>query len=99
MTDACPFVNLPEPSGGRWGQGLTAAKMKECVWLWPETVAQFKFLEWTPADHLRHVSFVALRDDKEAAAVVKEGEPTPIAKKPRRRAGAPAERHKASPVI
>ena len=23
----CPFVNLPEASAGRWGQGLTAAKM------------------------------------------------------------------------
>jgi bifunctional non-homologous end joining protein LigD len=27
----CPFVNLPQPRGGLWGQGLTAAKMKECV--------------------------------------------------------------------
>ena len=26
----CPFVNLPEARGGRWGQGLTAARMKEC---------------------------------------------------------------------
>ena len=31
----CPFANLPERSGGRWGQGLTAAKMKECRWLKP----------------------------------------------------------------
>jgi hypothetical protein len=29
----CPFTNLPEPRGGRWGQGLTAEKMKECRWL------------------------------------------------------------------
>jgi bifunctional non-homologous end joining protein LigD len=29
----CPFVNLPEIEAGRWGQGLTAEKMKECVWL------------------------------------------------------------------
>jgi bifunctional non-homologous end joining protein LigD len=29
----CPFVNLPEAAAGRWGQGLTAEKMKECVWL------------------------------------------------------------------
>jgi bifunctional non-homologous end joining protein LigD len=28
----CPFRNLPEPRGGRWGQGLTAEKMKNCVW-------------------------------------------------------------------
>ena len=25
-TERCPFVNLPEPSTGRWGQGLTAAR-------------------------------------------------------------------------
>jgi bifunctional non-homologous end joining protein LigD len=29
----CPFVNLPETKSGRWGQGLTAEKMKECRWL------------------------------------------------------------------
>ena len=28
-TPKCPFVNLPEPAAGRWGQGLTAEKMKE----------------------------------------------------------------------
>ena len=28
-----PFANLPELSEGRWGAGLTAEKMKECVWL------------------------------------------------------------------
>jgi ATP-dependent DNA ligase len=26
----CPFANLPEARSGRWGQGLTADKMKEC---------------------------------------------------------------------
>lgn len=68
----CPFVNLPEISPGRWGQGLTAAKMKNCVWLRPNTVAQFRFLEWTPNDHLRHASFIGLRSDKDARSVVKE---------------------------
>ena len=29
----CPFANLPELKAGRWGVGLTAAKMKECHWL------------------------------------------------------------------
>jgi hypothetical protein len=29
----CPFANLPEAEPGRWGQGLTAEKMKECVWV------------------------------------------------------------------
>ena len=26
----CPFANLPEKKAGRWGAGLTAAKMAEC---------------------------------------------------------------------
>ncbi len=84
-TGKCPFVNLPEASAGRWGQGLTAAKMQNCVWLRPETVAQFRFLEWTPADHLRHVSFVGLREDKDASQVVKEGDAIPPAKVPNRK--------------
>jgi bifunctional non-homologous end joining protein LigD len=29
----CPFANLPEKSAGRWGAGLTAAKMKDCLWV------------------------------------------------------------------
>ncbi|HEU4688697.1 MAG TPA: RNA ligase family protein, partial [Vicinamibacterales bacterium] len=28
----CPFANLPEAKSGRWGQGLTKAKMAECQW-------------------------------------------------------------------
>ena len=31
--DKCPFANLPELKSGRWGAGLTAAKMKDCRWL------------------------------------------------------------------
>jgi hypothetical protein len=26
----CSFVNLPETTDGRWGQSLTAEKMKKC---------------------------------------------------------------------
>lgn len=85
ITDECPFVNLPEASAGRWGQGLTAAKMKNCVWLRPEIVAQFRFLEWTPADHLQHVSYVGLREDKDASQVVKECEAIPRARVPNRK--------------
>src|SRR3981189_2873839 len=44
----CPFVNLPEARSGRWGAGLTAAKMKDCRWLKPSLVGQFEFVEWTP---------------------------------------------------
>jgi DNA ligase D-like protein (predicted ligase) len=68
----CPFSNLPEARGGRWGQGLTKAKMIECQWLQPVLVGQFEFLEWTADNHLRHSRFVALRDDKRAADVRRE---------------------------
>lgn len=68
----CPFVNLPEPRSGRWGQGLTAAKMDECVWLRPVLVAQIEFLEWTGENHLRHSKFVGLREDKKARDVRRE---------------------------
>jgi len=71
-TETCPFSNLPEKAAGRWGQGLTAEKMKECVWLRPEAVARIDFLEWTGADHLRHTKFIALRDDKDPRKVVRE---------------------------
>ena len=74
-TTKCPFANLPEKSEGRWGQGLTAEKMKGCVWLKPKAVARIDFAEWTGADKLRHAKFVARRDDKDPRKVVKETSP------------------------
>jgi DNA ligase D-like protein (predicted ligase) len=68
----CPFANLPEGKSGRWGVGLTAAKMKECRWLTPRLVGQFEYAEWTPDNHLRHSRFVALREDKPAREVRRE---------------------------
>ena len=68
----CPFANLPEKKAGRWGAGLTAAKMAECRWLKPELVGQFEFVEWTGENHLRHTKFIRLRDDKNACDVVRE---------------------------
>jgi DNA ligase D-like protein (predicted ligase) len=68
----CPFVNLPEERGGRWGEGLTAGKMRECRWLKPVVVGQFEFLEWTPDGHLRHSRFIALREDKNPTEVLRE---------------------------
>jgi bifunctional non-homologous end joining protein LigD len=68
----CPFANLPEARSGRWGQGLTKAKMAECQWLKPELVGQFEFLEWTSDNHLRHSKFVGLREDMKARDVVRE---------------------------
>jgi bifunctional non-homologous end joining protein LigD len=72
VTNVCPFVNLPEARAGRWGEGLTAEKMKVCVWVRPELVARFDFLEWTDSNHVRHIKFVAMRDDKDPRKVVRE---------------------------
>jgi hypothetical protein len=65
----------PEAKSGRWGFGLTAAKMNECCWLKPSLVGQFEFSEWTPENHLRHSRFVELRDDKDPRKVSKEIRP------------------------
>jgi ATP-dependent DNA ligase len=54
------------------GEVVAAEKMKQCVWLKPEAVAQIAFLEWTGANHLRHTKFVALRDDKDPKRIVRE---------------------------
>jgi bifunctional non-homologous end joining protein LigD len=72
VSPTMPFVNLPDKHKSRWGDELTAEKMKECVWLRPDTVAQIEFLEWTAADRLRHSKFGRLREDKDARSVVKE---------------------------
>lgn len=72
-TPKCPFVNLPQTGRSRWGgEGLNEEKMKKCVWLRPEAVAQIEFLEWTAGDHLRHARFVGMREDKDPKDVVKE---------------------------
>ena len=69
---ACPFVNLPDRTEGRWGEGLTAAKMVACCWLHPFLVARIEFSEWTPQERLRHPRFAGIRTDKEAREVVRE---------------------------
>jgi ATP-dependent DNA ligase len=55
---------LRETTAGRWGEGLTAQNMQECVWVKPETAAQIEFLEWTGAHHLPHTKFIGLRRTK-----------------------------------
>ena len=47
----CPFANLPDARSGRSSEGLTAEKMKECVWVRPELMAEVDFVEWTPEGH------------------------------------------------
>jgi bifunctional non-homologous end joining protein LigD len=72
IVEPCPFSNLPEATSGRWGQGLTAGKMRECVWVQPKLVANFEFLEWTDSNHVRHIKFVGLRTGKNPRAVTRE---------------------------
>jgi bifunctional non-homologous end joining protein LigD len=73
-TTTCPFSNLPEAKSGRWGQGLTAAKMAQCRWVGPVLVGQYEFLDWTPDNHLRHSRLVALRVDKNPRDVYAESD-------------------------
>jgi bifunctional non-homologous end joining protein LigD len=54
------------------GKRLDGREYEELRWQTPETVAQFRFLEWTSNDHLRHASFLGLRNDKEARSIIKE---------------------------
>src|SRR5205807_10367000 len=51
----CPFVNLPEPN--RSGHGLTAEKMRECIWVKPERRCELEFVERTQSGRLRHAVF------------------------------------------
>jgi bifunctional non-homologous end joining protein LigD len=68
----CRFVNLPDRTEGRWGEGLTAAKMQACRWVEPFLVTRIEFLEWTPENRLRHPRFTGIRSDKDARDVVRE---------------------------
>jgi bifunctional non-homologous end joining protein LigD len=68
----CPFANLPDRVIGRWGNGLTVAKMALCRWLDPFIVARIEFLQWTPDKRLRHARFAGIRSDKTAPDVVRE---------------------------
>ena len=45
--------------------------MKQCRWAKPKLVCQVVFVEWTDAGQ-RHCRFVAMRDDKKPAEVVRE---------------------------
>jgi len=66
-TDRCPFSDLPEKR--RTLYSLTREEMQNCQWLEPLLLAQIEFREWTPDRHLRHASFVGLRNDKDPTEV------------------------------
>jgi ATP dependent DNA ligase C terminal region len=66
------FYNLPAAGRNRWDQGLTAAEMKRCHWVKPESVCQIKFTEWTRDDRLRQPVLLGIREDKNENEVVRE---------------------------
>ena len=72
LRDTCPFDNLPETKTSRYGQTITASVMKTCRWLRPVLVCQVRFSEWTRDGSLRQPVFLGLREDKDAAEVVRE---------------------------
>jgi ATP-dependent DNA ligase len=53
ITKPCPFANLPEPRSYLFGEGVTAEKMAECIWMRPEVAVQIDYTDWPPANHLR----------------------------------------------
>ena len=68
----CPFADLPRESSGRFSEGISAEDMAEMRWVKPRVVVEVAFVEWTDSGLLRHPSFVAVRDDKRAADVLRE---------------------------
>jgi bifunctional non-homologous end joining protein LigD len=54
------------------GRVTNCREKKECRWVKPKLVCQVAFVQWTDAGHLRHCTFVAMRDDKKPAEVVRE---------------------------
>jgi len=63
----CPFENLSES-----GTGMTRAEIKRSHWLKPELVCEIRFSEWTRDAKLRQPVFLGLREDKDAADVMRE---------------------------
>jgi ATP-dependent DNA ligase len=57
----------------KWGaQNAYGIVRHSTLWLKPQLIGQFEFVEWTEDAHLRHSRFIALRDDKKAKDVKRE---------------------------
>lgn len=66
-----PFA-AGSPDPGRWSRRASGSER----WVRPELVAEVRFAGWTPAGHVRHAVFVALREDKPARSVRREPVPS-----------------------
>lgn len=53
---------------GRWSRRVSGSER----WVKPTLVAEVEFAEWTADGQIRHASYVALRSDKPAKAIVRE---------------------------
>jgi bifunctional non-homologous end joining protein LigD len=66
-TGKVPFAaGVAKP--GRWSKRVSGSER----WVKPTLVAEVEFAEWTPDGQIRHASYVALRSDKPARAIVRE---------------------------
>lgn len=67
LTPKSPFTaGAAKP--GRWSKRSASSER----WVKPELVAEVEFAEWTPDGQVRHASYVSLRTDKPASAIVRE---------------------------
>ena len=62
-----PFDTGPAKKG-RWSRRAAGAER----WVAPTLVAEVSFAEWTADGQIRHASYVSLRDDKPASAILRE---------------------------
>jgi bifunctional non-homologous end joining protein LigD len=65
--DASPF-DKGTSKPGRWSKRKVGSEQ----WVKPVILAEVSFAEWTPDGQVRHASFIGLRDDKPAKAIVRE---------------------------
>ena len=72
-TDRSPFTAGPKP------------EKKGVHWVKPELVAEIAYTEFTDDGHLRHPSFLGLREDKKAKDVKREEPIDPPSEKPARK--------------
>ena len=55
-----------------FGTSIPAEEARSAKWVEPELVADVAFASWTKSGRLRAPSFKGLRNDKDAAEVVRE---------------------------
>jgi ATP-dependent DNA ligase len=61
-------LSEPPPRGGRYGSPLVLSRVH---WVHPEMVVEVSYVEMTPDGLLRHVAYLAEREGKPAAEVVR----------------------------